>query len=79
MKNIARRIINTLFPAHRNYTATIAYSGLIYRINIEAPDERRARMFAGDDHHLFHAAAAQQLRDPRRAARAADDLRLAPG
>lgn len=44
MKNIARRIINTLFPAHRNYTATIAYSGLIYRINIEAPDERRARM-----------------------------------
>ena len=34
MKNIARRIINTLFPAHRNYTATIAYSGLIYRINI---------------------------------------------
>ena len=35
MKNIARRIINTLFPARKNYTATIAYSGLIYRINID--------------------------------------------
>lgn len=44
MKNIARRIINTLFPARKNYTATIAYSGLIYHVNIEAPDERRARI-----------------------------------
>lgn len=44
MKNIARRIIKTLFPALKNYTATIAYSGLIYHVNIEAPDERLARM-----------------------------------
>lgn len=44
MKNIARRIINILFPARKNYTATIAYSGLIYHVNIEASDERRARI-----------------------------------
>ena len=44
MKNIARHIIYTLFPARKNYTATIACSGLIYRVNIEAPDERRARI-----------------------------------
>lgn len=44
MKNIARRIINTLFPARKNYTAAIAYSGLIYHVNIEAPDECRARI-----------------------------------
>ena len=38
----------------------------------------RSRMPAGDNHHLFHAAAAQQFRDLCRTARAADDLRLAP-
>ena len=50
-----------------------------FDLRADRRDEHRARMFAGDDHHLFHAAAAQQLRDLRRAARAADDLRLAPG
>lgn len=44
MKNIARRIHQHPFPGRKNYTATIAYSGLIYRVNIEAPDERRARI-----------------------------------
>lgn len=44
MKNIARRIINTLFPARKNYTATIAYSGMTFTVNIDAPDERRALM-----------------------------------
>jgi len=42
MKNIARRIINTLFPACKNYTATIVYSGLTFEVSIEAPDERCA-------------------------------------
>lgn len=44
MKNIARRIITTLFPARKNYTAIIAYSGLLCHVSVEAPDERRARM-----------------------------------
>ncbi len=50
-----------------------------FDLRADRRDERRARMFAGDDHHLFHAAAAQQLRDLRRAARAADDLGLRQG
>ena len=55
--------------------------GNVRRFDLRADrrDERRTRMFAGDDQHLFHAAVAQQLRNLRRAARAADDLRLAPG
>lgn len=44
MNNIAQRIINAIFTTRKNYTATIAYSGLIYRVSIEAPDERRARI-----------------------------------
>ncbi len=44
MKNIARRIINAFLPTRKNYTAMIAYSGLICHVRIEAPDERRARI-----------------------------------
>lgn len=44
MKNIARRIINTLFPVCKNYNATIVYSGLTFVVSIQAPDERRARL-----------------------------------
>lgn len=44
MKNIARRIIATIFPPRRNYTATIVYSGLTFNVCVDAPDERRARI-----------------------------------
>lgn len=44
MKRITRRIIRTLFPTVCHYTATIAHSGLIFCVSVEAPDERHARM-----------------------------------
>lgn len=44
MKDIARRIITTIFPPRRNFSATIVYSGLTFDVCIDAPDERRARM-----------------------------------
>lgn len=44
MKNIARRIIAAIFPRRRNYAATVSYSGMIFGVSIDAPDERRARI-----------------------------------
>lgn len=44
MKKLARRIITTIFPPRKNYTATIVYSGLTFNVCVDAPDERRARM-----------------------------------
>lgn len=44
MKKLDRRIITTIFPPRRNYTATIVYSGLTFNVCVDAPDERRALM-----------------------------------
>lgn len=44
MKKLARRIITTIFPPRRNYTATIVYSGLTFNVCVDAPDEGRALM-----------------------------------
>ena len=44
MKYIARRIISTIFPNRRNFSATISHSGLIIHVNIDAPDEQRAKI-----------------------------------
>lgn len=44
MKNIARRIIAAIFPRRRNYAATVSYSGMLFSVSIDAPDERRARL-----------------------------------
>ena len=43
MKNIARRIARMLHTTRKTYAATIAYSGLLFDVSVEAPDERRAR------------------------------------
>lgn len=44
MKEIARRIVSTIFPPRKTYAATVAYSGLMFDFTIDAPDERRARL-----------------------------------
>lgn len=44
MKNIARRIIATIFPQRKKFSATIVYSGLTFNVCVDAPDERRALM-----------------------------------
>lgn len=41
MKNIARRIIAAIFPRRRNCAATVSYSGMLFSVSIDAPDERR--------------------------------------
>ena len=42
----ARQLLSILFPPHRQYTATITYSGLTFSVPIEAPSERYARQEA---------------------------------